>query len=58
MESSDSEEAAELTVTCPPECGPGDVIEVEFGESVVDVTIPDGVGPGDTFDIQLRLGGS
>ena len=58
MESSYGEEAVELTLTCPPECRPGDVIEVEFGGTSVDVTIPDDVGPGDTFDIQLRLGDS
>ena len=58
MESSDSEEVEELTVTCPPDCRPGDVIEVEFGGTVVDVTIPDDVGPGDTFEIRLAVDGA
>lgn len=49
MEVSDSEEADEFTVTCPPECGPGDIVAVEFRGTVTDVLVPDDVGPGDEF---------
>ena len=45
-----------LTITCPVERGPGDVIEVKFGDSTIVVTVPDDVEPGDTFEVSVVAG--